>query len=163
MTPSSLKDVHDDTHVGTGADAHAVPEVTPRDLAQFRIGDPLAEWVAKRLDCGLSPSLILKRDAARYYQLLDLVHETNPLPFTDEEINVISKIAWSTHQGSAPLSIPRLLWAEVADALRNPELAAAVEDPDALVARLRDLDPVSLYALVDRIENTPMRARWATT
>lgn len=130
------------------------PGVSPRDLVQFRAGDRLAPELTRRLDAGLSPSLTVKRDVERYYALLDSVRAS--LPFDEDEIALIRKIAWDT-PGGLGSDVPRLLWAEVADAVRRqPEVVEeSGVDVDALVAKLRDLGAAELYALVEAIESAP--------
>lgn len=147
--PSGVRaETHDEANGST-------PAVSPRDLVQFRAGDALAEELTNRLDCGLSPSLTLKRAGERYFALLAVARET--LPFTDEEIALVHRAAWDTPGGLGG-TVPRLLWAAVSDAFaRHPEFADEAPDVavDLLVAKLRDLGDAELYALVDRVECAP--------
>jgi hypothetical protein len=120
---------------------------------QFRAGDTLAAELNSRLEGGLSPSLTIKRDVERYYQLLSTVRDG--LPFDEHEIALIRRIGFDT-PGGVGSDIPRLLWAEVADAVRrDPGLIVNGTDPDLLVAKLRDLGAAELYALVEQVECAP--------
>jgi len=135
-------------------DTSTTPAVSPRDLLQFRAGDKLAAELTHRLEGGLSPSLTIKRDVERYYALLATVRDG--LPFEEAEVALIRLVGWDT-PGGVGSEIPRLLWAEVADALRrDPGLAESANvNVDALVAKLRDLGAAELYALVEQVECSP--------
>lgn len=65
--------------------------VSPRDLVSFRAGDTLASELTRRRDRGPSPSLTVKRDGERYYELLACVREA--LPFDDDELALIGEVA----------------------------------------------------------------------
>jgi len=138
---------HENAHEST-------PEVSPRDLVQFRAGDTLAGELNDRSAAALSPSLTIKRDVERYYALLASVRHT--LPFDDDEIALVRRVAWDTPGGLGG-TVPRLLWAEVSDTFaRQPQLAEeSTVDVDQLAAKLRDLGAAELYALVEKVECEP--------
>lgn len=155
MNPSTLIEERPTTNGSADVDAHdGAPPVSPRDLVQFRVGDTLSPELTRRLEAGLSPSLTVKRDVERYYALLAAVRTS--LPFEDPEIALIRRVAWDT-PGGLGSDVPRLLWAEVADAIRHQPDAIEESgvDGDALVAKLRDLCAAELYALVEAIESAP--------
>ena len=100
------------------------------------------------------PSAIAKRDLQRYYELLDecLVK----LDLSEQEAGMLTEAAAGVRELGEPArsKMHRYLWAEVSDAIRESDLAQrwGVEDPQALVDRLRELGPAEQRALVDALE-----------
>jgi hypothetical protein len=152
--------------------------VSPRDLVSFRAGDTLASELTRRRDRGPSPSLTVKRDGERYYELLACVREA--LPFDDDELALIGEVARRQQppvrllasaleeesrinpqlfQGyvapAPPVATPALFRAaKPGERVPPPAPRAPHEHPRllALVARMRGLNAAELYALVDGIE-----------
>ncbi len=126
--------------------------VDARALMQFRVGKGLAPRLAERVVAQrgpvLAPSMVVKRDIIRYYELLELAWDEKELKaFTDEEVALVREVANRREPQ------PQGLWAAVLDEMEeDPELFRSYYDSGGLVARLRSLNPGQLYALWDRIE-----------
>ena len=97
---------------------------------------------------GDTPSQVAKRDLLRYYALL--AREARAIHLTEKELQAIREITISTFWDK--FSIP-LLWVEVDDGLKDGAAAKwGIEDPAALLARLKKLTAGQTYALVDQLE-----------
>jgi hypothetical protein len=100
------------------------------------------------------PSAIAKRDLQRYYELLDEC--LAKLVLSEQEAGMLTEAAAGVRELGEPArsQMHRYLWAEVSDAIRERDLAQrwGVEDPQALVDRLRELGPAEQRALVDALE-----------
>jgi hypothetical protein len=100
------------------------------------------------------PSAIAKRDLQRYYELLDECLAR--LDLSEQEAGMLTEAAAGVRELGEPArsQMHRYLWAEVSDAIRERDLAQrwGVEDPQALVDRLRELGPAEQRALVDALE-----------
>lgn len=100
------------------------------------------------------PSAIAKRDLQRYYELLDEC--LAKLDLSEQEARMLTEAAAGVRELGEPArsQMHRYLWAEVSDAIRESDLAQrwGVEDPQALVDRLRELGPAEQRALVDALE-----------
>jgi hypothetical protein len=122
----------------------------------LRLGD-LEDEVAARSDVGVAPGAIVRRDLARYYQLL----KHTPMPFKTVEALVV---AWLVHENFDPTgSGYRYIWAHVEEELaRFDRLGEAVPEPyrrilahvkrEDLVSKLRNLQPHQTMRIVDAVE-----------
>lgn len=128
-------------------------------LVQFRVGPTLAPELARRPG-SLSPSMIVKRDIHRYYELIASARHDS----SEHQLGLIRQFI-SHHEQPISLKLLRALPALLEDAARRPAptgrtplFRAApghrrVRHPlSHLAARLRELTPTELYALLDRIE-----------
>ncbi len=116
------------------------------DRIEFRAG-PVAGPISDRTGT-ISEGLVARRDLERYYALLD--HELARVELSEAEASLICDALNGTLMD--PHSY-RLLWAEVADAVRLDGLDAKWGvDGDALVERLRALSPGAMMAVVDAVE-----------
>ena len=116
----------------------------------FRMG-PLRSRLLGR---GEKPSAIAKRDLQRYYELLEEC--LAQLDLSEPEAGLLTEAAAGVQRLEEPArsQVHRYLWAEVSDGIREGNLAGrwGVEDPQALVDRIRELAPAEQRALVDALE-----------
>ncbi len=118
-------------------------------MINFRPGD-LAEALSERTQPEEGLGAVAKRDLGRYYAMLRVAGED--IRFTRAEASLICDAlngiwlrdarAWQT------------AWAEIADHIQLNGAAKhdGVQDPDALVRRLREMHPAAKVALVDAVE-----------
>lgn len=109
---------------------------------------------ARLLNREAKPSVIAKRDLQRYYELLDECLAR--LDLSEPEAGLLTEAAVGVRELGEPArsQVHRYLWAEVSDAVRERGLAErwGVQDPQALVERIRGLGPAEQRALVDALE-----------
>ena len=129
-------------------DATSLPEIV-----SFRGGE-LLPLLATR---GKTAGPVARRDLARYYELLDEYLER--LALSEAEARLLCDAADDLlerveHTGAGTLPAHRWLWAEVADAIRDRGLddKYGIRDPQALVDRVRGLEPAEGRALLDALE-----------
>jgi hypothetical protein len=90
--------------------------------------------------------VVARRDLGRYYDIL--AQALQRVTLSPAEAHLLADLA------DEALSDHRLLWAAVANAVRDQNVAVRhrVEDIDVLVRRLRELEAVESCALVDALE-----------
>lgn len=119
----------------------------------FRLGELMTELEAR----GSAVSRVAKRDLGRYYEMVDEYLER--FAFTEAEALLLcdageSLVTSLQNPGASSLPMYRWLWAQVADAIRERDLATkyGVTDPENLVERVRALEPAEGRALIDALE-----------
>jgi hypothetical protein len=122
-------------------------------IVSFRGGELLPLLCAR----GETTGPVARRDLARYYDLLEEYLER--LALSEPEARLLCDAADDLldrldHTGSGTLPAHRWLWAEVSDAIRDRGLDEqyGIADPQALVDRVRALEPAEGRALLDALE-----------
>jgi len=122
-------------------------------IVSFRGGELLPLLAAR----GETAGPVARRDLTRYYELLEEYLER--LELSESEAQLLCDAADDLldrldQTGSGALPAHRWLWAEVADAIRDRRLddKYGVDDPEALVDRVRALEPAEGRALLDALE-----------
>lgn len=101
-----------------------------------------------------APSAVAKRDLFRYYEMLEEL--LVDVDLTESEAGLLTEAAVGLRDLAEPArsEIHKYLWAEVADSIREHRLGGTwgVEDPHALVERIRSLGRGEQRALIDALE-----------
>lgn len=121
-------------------------------LIQFRAVGMLAERLAERTDHPLQDRMlaeVARRDLERYYTLLARALMAVREQFSEAEIELLVD---ATNDLMVRPETVHLIWAEVADALRDGLAEKWQVDGPALVEKLRGFTPSEMMALADAIE-----------
>lgn len=105
----------------------------------------------------LSPSLIARRDLARWYWLID---DHEPLNLNHSEFQAVCSIVKASQLFEEPSRIKKLPFI-IEDCLRsNSEIERFGIDVDSLCGKLRGASPIQLAGLVTRAEAYPSEKLW---
>lgn len=117
------------------------------NLIEFRVGEDLMREISSRCQPqNFSAGTTARRDLTRYYALLAGITPK----FTKAEAALIMDALNGIMLDQYTF---RLLWAEVADAIRMDNLDRKWNvDGESLVERLRSLHPAEMMALLDAVE-----------
>jgi hypothetical protein len=122
-------------------------------IVSFRGGELLPLLGAR----GETAGPVARRDLCRYYELLD--EYLGSLTLSEPEARLLCDAADDLlerveHTASGTLPTRCWLWAAVADAIRDRGLddKYGVGEPEALVQRIRALEPATARALLDALE-----------